>query len=319
MVDSDLIARAEELNDELATATRVADLQFKQALINLAPVMVFVAETAARTAADIRGLIDAFRDLEGQSGTSLGGRLRDLGADRLDIERQILELQNEQRSNASLFSGAENKILDGKIAAFKEQLSALSAEEAKILAILEARKLSQPGTPPVTPGIPEDTGARDKRARAALREAEAVKELIANLEMELALVGASDVERQKANALRQAGAAATEEQKIAIAALVEAIHEETAATEAASAAAQELADLGKSVLGGMIADLKAGKSAAEILAGALDKVADKLLDVALNSIFDGIGKGGGGAFLGTAGRFGIAVNDNQNTTIRRAA
>lgn len=56
---------------------------------------------------------------------------------------------------------------------------------------------------------------------------------------------------------------------------------------------------GKDVLGGFIRDLRDGKSATEALSGALDKVADKLLDIALNSLFDGAGApGGGGGILG---------------------
>ncbi|MGX9144976.1 tape measure protein [Mesorhizobium sp. 128a] len=49
----------------------------------------------------------------------------------------------------------------------------------------------------------------------------------------------------------------------------------------------ESSALGKDVLGGFIKDLQAGKTASEALSNALGKVADKLLEVALNNIFDG--------------------------------
>lgn len=52
-------------------------------------------------------------------------------------------------------------------------------------------------------------------------------------------------------------------------------------------------EFGKDVLGGLIRDLRDGKSGAEALANAFDKIADKLLDVALNSLF-GLGPGGNG-------------------------
>lgn len=64
--------------------------------------------------------------------------------------------------------------------------------------------------------------------------------------------------------------------------------------------AEEMSELGKDVLGGFISDLRAGKSASEALANALSKVADKLLEVALNSIFDG--GGGFGAIFGSIGK-----------------
>lgn len=62
--------------------------------------------------------------------------------------------------------------------------------------------------------------------------------------------------------------------------------------------AEEFRDLGRDVVGGFISDLRSGKSAAEALAGALDKVVDKLIDVGLNAIF---GTGGGGGLFGGGG------------------
>ncbi|QOF71476.1 phage tail length tape measure family protein [Aminobacter sp. SR38] len=76
---------------------------------------------------------------------------------------------------------------------------------------------------------------------------------------------------------------------------------------------QQSSTFGKDVLGGFISDLKAGKSATEALAGALEKVANKLLDIALNSLFDGSKPGSGGGILGGLFSFlfakgGVAAN-----------
>ncbi|MER9135113.1 tape measure protein [Mesorhizobium sp. M0830] len=62
----------------------------------------------------------------------------------------------------------------------------------------------------------------------------------------------------------------------------------------------ESSALGKDVLGGFIKDLESGKSATEALSNALSKVADKLLEVGLNALFDGPmgGKSGGGILGG---------------------
>lgn len=63
--------------------------------------------------------------------------------------------------------------------------------------------------------------------------------------------------------------------------------------------AEELRDLGKDVMGGFIHDLVDGKSAADALADALGKIGDKLLDMALTSMFSSGGIfGGGGGLLG---------------------
>jgi len=64
--------------------------------------------------------------------------------------------------------------------------------------------------------------------------------------------------------------------------------------------AEDLQRLGKDVLGGFITDLRNGVSASEALANALDKIASKLLDMALNNLFENAfrGVGGGGGLLG---------------------
>lgn len=76
----------------------------------------------------------------------------------------------------------------------------------------------------------------------------------------------------------------------------------------------------KDAVGGLISDLTSGKSAAEAFANALGKIADQLIQVGLNAIFDpqsGIlsGGGGGGSLLGALfGGFkasGGPVNSNK--------
>lgn len=56
----------------------------------------------------------------------------------------------------------------------------------------------------------------------------------------------------------------------------------------------DLNDLGKDVLGGFITDMQNGVSAAEALSNALAKVGDKLLGMALDSLFNPKGAGPGG-------------------------
>ncbi|PTE08207.1 hypothetical protein C9427_21400 [Mesorhizobium helmanticense] len=94
-----------------------------------------------------------------------------------------------------------------------------------------------------------------------------------------------------------------------------------ASQEQLSQRLQESSDFGKDVLGGFISDLRAGKSATEALAGAIEKVAEKLADIGLNALFDGIGgtPGGGSALLGTVGPFGLCAANDNNLDLRRAA
>lgn len=55
-----------------------------------------------------------------------------------------------------------------------------------------------------------------------------------------------------------------------------------------------LNDLGRDVLGGFIRDMQEGVSAAQALENALARVADKLLDMALDALFSPAGSGAGG-------------------------
>lgn len=104
------------------------------------------------------------------------------------------------------------------------------------------------------------------------------------------LSGLSEKAREQALAMRelaiQTGTAEAAGQQLAT------------AQDRLSDSMRQSAEFGKDVLGGFIRDLREGKSASEALANALNKVADKLLDVALNSIFGLGGSGGGGGGLG---------------------
>ncbi len=56
--------------------------------------------------------------------------------------------------------------------------------------------------------------------------------------------------------------------------------------------AEEMRDLGQDSLGGFISDLRRGVTETDALANALGKVADKLFEISLDSLFSGFGGGG---------------------------
>ncbi len=152
---------------------------------------------------------------------------------------------------------------------------------------------------------------RNKTLDAIRREKEAITALIGELEEELRLVGASEVQQQIAASLRKAGAQATDEQRAKITELVTAIEEERASVEQLETAMAELKGGARDVLGGMIADLRAGKSGAEVLLKTFDRIASKLIDIALDSLvenaFGAPGQAASGGVFGIVGRlFGFA-------------
>lgn len=152
------------------------------------------------------------------------------------------------------------------------------------------------------PGSDRTGKSRDRAAEKIKREKQAVVELIDQLEFEQSLIGKTAAERAEANALRQAGAAATDEQRAKIAQLVETTYAERDALRASQDAMRELQDISRDVLEGIVSDLEDGKSAADILANALKRIGDRLLSSALDGLFSG-----GGGLGGKGGLFGGSI------------
>ncbi|MDX0182705.1 hypothetical protein GOC16_17895 [Sinorhizobium meliloti] len=166
-------------------------------------------------------------------------------------------------------------------------------------------------------GLPgENRRSRGSGRSAAIREAErekqAVIDLIAQLEFEQGLIGATNLEREKANALRRAGAAATPEQKAQIESLVETMYAERDAIKASQEAMEELADVGRDVLQGLAFDLLDGENRADAFANALSRLADRLLNSAFDGLFGGsTGTPRSGGLLGGAIIPGILHDGGQ--------
>ncbi len=174
----------------------------------------------------------------------------------------------------------------------------------------------------------EGGGSKGRQKRDELqREIDKIRERTAALQAETAaqaqlnpLVDDYDYAITKAratqellNAAQKAGIAITPELRAKIDELAEAYAQATVAAnqldeaqDKARRSAEEMRDLGKGVMSGFIKDLQSGKSASEALAGALQKVADKLLEIAMNSLFDGGGSLFGNLLGGLGSIFGFA-------------
>jgi hypothetical protein len=144
--------------------------------------------------------------------------------ERLNLERETARVMREAQEAGIDLSDAQAE------AAARARIA---AEERRAA---EARAERSAGT-----GGGRARGGRNAAAEAALREAEAVDELIRSLIFEHSLIGATDLERDKAIALRRAGAAATDEQRAAIEAWIEASHREREAIRATQEAHAEFA------------------------------------------------------------------------------
>jgi len=299
VIDEELLRRAETLDDEFTAMWRRFSINSKSAILT------------AVTAID--DLISKGEEL-GNSG--FFKRIAEGMASAGLMLDDVTLLDPDLARAAGRDLGPDARIRDAFTGSAGNMLTA--ADEA-LIAEMQKRygTLADKTKKTVLPTKDDGSGSsRNAAVAAANREAEAVLRVIENLEHERALIGATDVEREKANALRQAGTAATAQQRAEIEMLIEAIYREREATEAAAEAAEELRAIGKDVLGGMIQDITRGTSAAEALANALSKVADRLLEAGLNSLFSGSGFGGIGKIFGLA-KGGVVANGRPLPTFAR--
>jgi len=315
VIDRDLIARSEQLNDEFSTATKIIDTQFKQALVDLAPVMIGAAQLAGDVASAVARIVDSMRDLETRSARGLQQQLTALGAERLDIERAIGEERARQENAANRrVHETIGTIIDGH----KQRLAAIAAEEQKILSVLDARDKAASKADRL-PAVVNDTatpsaggsrsGTRNAAAEAAIREAEAVERLIADLQAERNEIGMSNTEKRISQTLRRGGVTAASAEGQAIASLITQIEAETAAVEANNAAQEQRKQAIESLFGMGGDALESIVSGSEKAEDAVKRLAIQLATAAAQAALLGTGPlaglfGGGGGCFGGAVRLG---------------
>lgn len=292
VVDRDLIARADELGDEFDTVTQIVDLQLKQALVNLGPVLIYLTQLAGNLASTIGYVVDGIKATGDQSTESL--------------ERRLEQLQ----------SGGQGITGKGGTAALAAAEQKRQADIAEIMGILRSRamdSLTEQLTRPqlVTPELPEDgelpsVGSRNSAADAAIRQSEAVKELIADLQFEKQIIGETALEQEILNTLRNAGVDAASAEGQAIRQLVTELDAQKAAMAATADAMREFEGIATNALTSFISDLREGKSGAEALQNVMNSILDNVIQIGIQSLVGGLFGGGGGLFGGLFGGFRAA-------------
>lgn len=247
VIENELVKKAEELDDEFAIVWRNFELNAKRAIINTVTALRPLDKAARDLLANLP--VARLSELVRGDSTAVAATAAELG----NLRRELEILEERRELNIELEMPTDE--VEGRIAAVKDQIVQLQRQLASLndeaarsytvgtpgdpnalaraASLAAGRAVSTP-KPTIIPQKDDGSGkgSRDAAARAALREAEAVATLIDNLAHELSLVGASDVEKAKANAVRQAGSAATADQVRQIQSLVQAIHSENAALEA---------------------------------------------------------------------------------------
>jgi hypothetical protein len=298
IIDNQTVAAADDLGDRFDTATTILDTQFKTTLIALAPIMVATTEKVAAIAGAINLVVDSLRDFENQSAATLQREQGTIGLKRLDLQNQILFEKGSPTGNAEIIKDLEAQ--DAELAKQDAQITDILNKRNKAAAVTGATNDGKGGDvrplPPLTtPGSPS---SRNAAAKQATEQAKAVTDLIAKLQIEHDQVGMTDLQIAEQNALREAGAAATDAQRQKILQLVDSTYQEKQARDALNKSLQESAELGKDVANTVVQGFRDGSSAGEIFQSVLDKIIDKIIDMQINWLFDGSVAGSGGGVLG---------------------
>ena len=272
VIEKDLLDKAEELDDKFAAVSRTIEVKFKGAVVSAVGAVDDLRDRAY-------GLEDAYK-------SAIDGIMTYM--ERLGHDRRLMGVFEGlgwvERVDPNAPSGPGDTVTTPRTSRLPE---------------------AQPTT--VLPGDDDDGGRarnRNAAARAAIREAEAVAALIDQLEFEMSILGMSDVAREREIKLRQAGAAATPQQRDQIARLVEQMHAEreaiqanNQAMEAREQAIESLFDMSTDALGDII-------SGADNTGEAFARLAlDIARAAAQGALFNkgplaGLFGGGGGGLLG---------------------
>lgn len=212
-------------------------------------------------------------------------RINSLTTEQLALEREVARVKAEA-------ARGDNPVL---------------ISEAQALSLAEGRLKAEAGRAAIIKANREADKAGGKSISEAEREAKAVLDLISALEYEQSLIGMTNEQKAVANALRQAGAAATDTQRERIEELIVATMAEQDAIKAMEDTMRTMQNMASTALTGFISDLRAGKDGAEALSNMLNKIADQLIQMAIQglvqSAFGGLFGGGGlgGIFGGIFG------------------
>jgi hypothetical protein len=206
-------------------------------------------------------------------------RMNGLSAEQLDLENETNRLVDEgvvSRTEAARLAGET-------IAAERRRAAEAKAERSS------------------SSGGGGGGGGRASAAKSVDREREAVTKLIEQLQFEQSLLGLTNEQKQIQTALRRAGAEATDAERSQIEQIVSATYAQTEALQAQEDQLERVKSLSKDVLSGIAEDLRDGVSGAQLLANALNRVAEAFINAGIeqliNSTFKG-GAGGGGFFGG---------------------
>jgi hypothetical protein len=294
VIDKDLLARAEAMNDELSTASKIMDVEFSKAMIDLAPILISTARLAGDLAGAIRSIVDSMKDLQGKSKAGL--------LEELAVKEANLRKAESSSVAGFILRGADGEgltRLKGEIDTIKAELRNRAIDELRTGLTRQAAEMQREVPPADTGTGGGKSSSRDRATESALREAQAVKDLISELKFERDVMSLSEQDQRAAEALRRAGAAATDEQRQMIVGLVDAIDQQRQAQDQLNEATEFFGDLASDAFRDMIPEIETGNA-------ALDRFVNTLIEAVAQAALLGRGPlsgifGGGGILSGVFG------------------
>lgn len=270
VMDDEVIEAAAELDRKFAAVATTVGTALKTAIVD--------------AATELQKFIDQFRAFDERATSTLKDRFGEL-------QTRYGQLVKQQGSWEDSALGLIGKDAATEMQAVKAEMDQVAAELRQRATPMLREKLvaAQSASTPYVP--PPSTSGRSASTKAVRTERDAVADLIARLQEEKDLIGATDLQRDTANALRRAGAGATADQKAEIVSLVAAIHAETEAQRQAADAQQLYGDIARGVMDDLRSALSDGKLSWEELGdvalNVLETATDRDRDLHLESIING--------------------------------
>lgn len=329
VMSDETIAKAAELDRKFNAVATTVSSHLKQAIVEAAGALDDFLNSFGQTPAqafsqvteELRTQQQLLTDLGAAGGREfpeLKGRLDEIlgsisatGEGAVEAKVELLKLASEP-DYAPLIGDLNGVIqtlinMTGQANAARQAMQQATKDSLGVedFTLDDVQNLFKPPTPTTVPG--SGSGGRGGGVTEADRQAAAVLRLIDTLEYEQTTIGMTARELAVANALREAGSAATEKQRTRITELVQSNFDAVASQEAMATSMQQLDDLAHSV-GQSLADAFAdGKlEAGELLDIVLDVIANLARLPSLGGATGGAG--GGGNFLGSliSGFFGFS-------------
>ncbi|AMM83151.1 hypothetical protein AZF01_01225 [Martelella sp. AD-3] len=268
IMDEELIDKAAELDRQFGIVADTVETALKSAIVNAASALA--------------SFLDTFRDFENRSTKNLEIKQSELARERVSLENQILETEN----NPNMTDQSRRRTLNN----LKRQLNEKNRQDAEITQVLNDRfypsgydsdTIALPPVNVTTSGSGSGDGGGGG-GRSADQDRRAVERLIQALKDEQATLGMAERDKEIFNNLRRAGAAATKDEQAAITQLTGAIYDQKEAQHQASETADFFRQTASDAFLAFIPVIETGNA-------ALDNMINKLAEAAAQAALFGDG------------------------------